>query len=190
MSYEGFKPDTLDFKHAVFGMSPTFFSKADRDSLYGIPDEYIDTCARHAIRYEQGEVSLSCAIYDSTWSLVINEFEDQAFIERIKFKYRTETLKTPQYSFNRNTTLKDIKNNFPNSYQFLNLGLGYYEEGCPYWVIIAVNDELPRKPHKDYITLYFDEQKLLYELEYNWNPQFTEVQFETFQKQEKERKEK
>jgi hypothetical protein len=188
MSSKEFKPDTVDYKHGVFGMSPTFFLKADRDSFYGLPFEYRDSCSRVVVRHELGDVYMGCAIYDSTWSLVIKDYGNQAFVDRIRFKHRSESLKTPKYSFNRKTTLKDVKNTFPNSYQFLNLGLGFHDEGCPYWLILAVKDELHRKPYKDYVTLYFDEDKLLYALEYTWNPQYTEEQFEIFLKQEKERK--
>lgn len=188
LSDEAFMPDTVDFKHGFFGTAPTFFAKSDRDRLYGTPFKYIDSCGRVSIRHELGDVYMSCAIYDSAWSLVIKEFENQAYVEQIKFDNRSETLKTPQYSFNRTTRLKDMKNNFPRSYQFLNFGLGFLNAGCPYNLILAVKDELPRKPYKDYITLYFDEDKLLYAIEYTWNPQYSEEQFELFRKQEKERK--
>ena len=97
------------------------------------------------------------------------------------------------YIFNDNAHLWQVLNGATGQQLLQGLstarlyGLGYYDEGCPYWVELATDDKLERKPFKDYITLYFDEEKLLYELEYHWNPQYTAEQLATFEQQEKER---
>lgn len=184
-----FQPETLLISKATINGNPIILSKEELIEIEGKPIDIRDSCTIIPIRYLQGIVVYECWIYDSTWNMVYEIYNDIAFLSRLNFEEYDLKIEMPQITLSKDTKFREIKDKFPNSYAHRNIGANYYEQDGYDWIYLLDDIQSEGKLYPSQIELIFKGGKLK-RMEYDWQPTYTKEQLEIYKQQQKEYEQK
>ena len=184
-----YQPDKIELSKATLKGNPIILKKVELLEIEGNPIQVRDSCTKIPIRHNQGIVTYDCWIYDTMWHKVYQIVNETSFLSHFNFEESNLEIKTPQITLSKNTRFKEIKKKFPNSYAHRNIGANYYRNEGYDWVYLI--DDLPseNKLYPSQIELRFKDGKLKH-MEYQWQPNYTKEQLETYHQQMKEYEQK
>ena len=174
-----FKPEIIEMSKASMDKNPIILSIDKLQSIFGEPKEIKKDCSTIPIRFNQGEKTYDCWIYDSDWNTVFRIDNNQAFLGFFNFEATSKKIETPQITLSKNTKFKEIKKAFPNSYAHRNIGANHLKLEGYEWVYL--NDDFPKdkKANPNQIELIFKDGYLK-RMEYSWHPNYNDEQWKNY----------
>jgi len=171
--------DKLDLSDAKVGNIPFVNSKEYVYNKFGKPSSIRDSCASTSVLYKQGYHHYTCLLYDELNGVEFKLIDDTIFVFRINFKETTLPVIIEDKEYSQNTTLVELVKDCAYLQKRINAGASSAVYDKQDWIYIGETEDKSRKAHRNVMEMRFEKGKLVY-LEYDWQPAYTEQEWEQY----------
>ena len=137
-----FAPKSIDILKATYNGNPLILSKTNLLEFYGQPSSEIKNCVTISNLTSNQNIQYDCWTYQQISRFGFDIYKNIGYLSYVSFRNTATQINYPEIKFSSQTTLNDIKRQFPKTYNLKILG---NEDGL---IIVSLNDNLMTQEHE------------------------------------------
>jgi len=170
----------LDLEGSLIGSCPIVTNFENFSNLISGNIQVIDSCATSSVQFKQGKIYYDCLSYENWSGVRFRRVGNEVSLYDVDFRLSDLKLVTNKFTFSSQTNLSNLQELFPNEEVTLSetAAFPYNEEGMLGLFLDQAGD-YGNRPSPPLIRVWFRNDSLM-GLEYNWQPEYTENQWEKY----------